>query len=250
MYVLHTYLSTGNVSAVSRPLIYALAMGTIGDRVRVARQAAGLTQQELAAAVGVNRVSVTLWEGGTTNPSQDRIAPLSKALKVSEEWIMFGRGEGPGRIIEAQAPSITGGIPVTGFVEAGRWFDVENDLTVTPGIVVPALGNWPLDWQRAMIVQGNSINRLAAPGDILVCLDLIKSGVVMDPDDLVIVERSRFDGIMVERTAKRVRRTVAGWELWPESTDPAFQKPTILTDAADHEEIRVAYKVIWIVRRP
>ena len=42
--------------------------------------------------------------------------------------------------------------------------------------------------------------------------------------ELVIVQRSKFQGAMIETTAKRVRKN-GDFELWPESTHPDFQEP-------------------------
>lgn len=72
----------------------------------------------------------------------------------------------------------------------------------------------------------------------------------MEPNDLVIVERSRFNGQMIERTAKRIRQTISGFELWPESTEPNHQEPIKINGATDGEEIRIVGKVLWILRKP
>ncbi|MXW69495.1 MAG: helix-turn-helix domain-containing protein [Acidimicrobiia bacterium] len=51
--------------------------GGIASRIREARQAAGLTQQELAARVGVTRRTVWSWEAGRTRPGQEHLTGIT-----------------------------------------------------------------------------------------------------------------------------------------------------------------------------
>lgn len=68
---------------------------TIGDRIRARRKAVGLTQQGLAEAFGINRVSVTLWENNSTAPERDKIVPLAEILQCEPEWLLTGQGNAP-----------------------------------------------------------------------------------------------------------------------------------------------------------
>lgn len=227
---------------------------SLAHRIRKARKDAKLTQAEVAKHFRINRVSVTQWELGDTMPATERIEELAKLLNVSADWLLGGNGSSPpsprNESLTPEIP-ISGGVRVTGYVEAGRYFDIEDDPTIPGEIYAPTLGGFDVADQRAYMVAGNSINRVAKPGDILVCIDHIAIGADVRPGDLVIVERSRFGGQMIERTAKRLRRGSKGeWELWPDSDDPSYQSPTILTEAAEHEEIRIAAKVLWIVSKP
>jgi transcriptional regulator with XRE-family HTH domain len=53
-----------------------------GPRLRSLREAAGLTQQQLADLVGVKWESVSRWERGTREPSWGNVLALGKALGV------------------------------------------------------------------------------------------------------------------------------------------------------------------------
>jgi transcriptional regulator with XRE-family HTH domain len=53
-----------------------------GPRLRSLREAAGLTQQQLADRVGVKWESVSRWERGTREPSWGNVLALGKALGV------------------------------------------------------------------------------------------------------------------------------------------------------------------------
>lgn len=58
--------------------------GTLGERLRTLRKKAGLTQEQLAEAIGVHLNTVCLWERGEYTPKTQSIKALAKALGVSE----------------------------------------------------------------------------------------------------------------------------------------------------------------------
>ena len=57
---------------------------TFGARLKTLRKKAGLTQEELAEAIGVHLNSVSLWENGEYTPKMQSIKALAKALGVPE----------------------------------------------------------------------------------------------------------------------------------------------------------------------
>lgn len=65
-------------------------MAGFGDRLREARAAAGLTQQEVADFIGAAREMISYWENGRRVPSLVQVARLADAYGVSERWL-FGR---------------------------------------------------------------------------------------------------------------------------------------------------------------
>lgn len=56
---------------------------TLGARIRTAREAAKLTQQQLADRVGVSRAAVGLWESGTHAPHRSKAVLLAQILSIS-----------------------------------------------------------------------------------------------------------------------------------------------------------------------
>ena len=69
---------------------------TIGARITVAREAAGLTQRELAERAGLTQhVSVSRYERGVARPDLETAARLARALEVSLDWLATGQGQGP-----------------------------------------------------------------------------------------------------------------------------------------------------------
>ena len=56
----------------------------IGLAIAMRREQLGITQDELAKAVGVSKASISRWESGDiSNMRRDRIQKLAEALKVS-----------------------------------------------------------------------------------------------------------------------------------------------------------------------
>jgi transcriptional regulator with XRE-family HTH domain len=65
----------------------------IHDRIREARDQAGISQTELARLLGVTRSACSQWESsGGTAPRRDRLEQLAGLLGVSFEWLATGRG--------------------------------------------------------------------------------------------------------------------------------------------------------------
>ena len=52
-----------------------------GARVAEIRKSLGMTQEQLAEAVGVTNVTICKWENNSTVPNATKLLKLSKALK-------------------------------------------------------------------------------------------------------------------------------------------------------------------------
>ena len=62
----------------------------IGERIRLARQARGLTQEQLAEAVGVTRSAVAQWETGRAGQITGNLTRIASVLGAGVEHLMFG----------------------------------------------------------------------------------------------------------------------------------------------------------------
>ncbi|HET6183791.1 MAG TPA: helix-turn-helix transcriptional regulator [Acetobacteraceae bacterium] len=65
----------------------------IGERIRIIRQQRGMTQEGLAAAVGVSRSAVAQWETGRSGQVTGNLSRIAECLGVGVEFLMHG-GEG------------------------------------------------------------------------------------------------------------------------------------------------------------
>lgn len=70
------------MSVYRTPAARRAELERFGSRVRVLRLAAGLTQQELADACGLNRVTLVRIEGGLHDFGSSRVRALAEALGV------------------------------------------------------------------------------------------------------------------------------------------------------------------------
>ncbi len=64
---------------------------TLGNRIRKIRTEAGLTQKEVAAAVGVTEQAISKWEADLGRPSLLKSPALAKALGVSLDCLLTGK---------------------------------------------------------------------------------------------------------------------------------------------------------------
>lgn len=61
---------------------------SIGERIKEARLKNGLTQEQLAALIGVAKSTLTGYEKGNREPDALKINALSKALGVSGDYLL------------------------------------------------------------------------------------------------------------------------------------------------------------------
>lgn len=62
-----------------------------GKRIKVFREAKGLTKRELAEMMGVTPTTVYLWETGRRTPPYDRLLAIAEKLEVPRH-IFFAEG--------------------------------------------------------------------------------------------------------------------------------------------------------------
>jgi transcriptional regulator with XRE-family HTH domain len=73
---------------------YAEEIATFGDRLAAAREAQGLSTEDLAARLGVKARTVQQWEDDAKEPRGNRLQMMSGMLGVSMMWLMTGVGPG------------------------------------------------------------------------------------------------------------------------------------------------------------
>lgn len=221
-------------------------MQSPGERLRWARKQANYASAAAAAAAyGWKKSTYAGHENGDRNPSRSAAKRYGQALGVPWVWILEGGPVPDGK--EMRAVRAGAQIPIKGEVAAGRWLDVDVDIDARDfeRYPVTASPDFPYEAQYGLIVRGTSINRVAAVGDVLHCIDVGISGVVAHEDDLVIVERRRSQQGQREVTAKRLRKNGNIMVLAPDSTDPRWQPIELDTDnPPEDEEVAVIAIVI------
>jgi len=75
------------------------------ERLKVARKASGMTQEQLARAVGITASAVSHLESGSSKSlSMDHIFACADALGVNAKWLSTGKGPRIGHDLQ-EAPS-------------------------------------------------------------------------------------------------------------------------------------------------
>ena len=184
------------------------------------------------------------WELGNGIKTEN-LALISRRFSIPMDWLANGTGSMP------ESGAATKGLPYIGEVAAGQWLETPP-FEADPSVTIPVIDiRHPPQAQYALGVRGTSVNRIAPPGSVLLCLDMAAADVTVSNGDLVIVQRRRNQGGLVEVTAKRFRRrspTVI--ELVPDSDDPRWQQPIVLDEAhaGEDEEIAVIALVTGVYR--
>ena len=67
---------------------------TFGDRMTGAREAAGLSQADLARRMGLKVQTIRAWENDQSEPRANKLQMLAGMLGVSIMWMLTGQGDG------------------------------------------------------------------------------------------------------------------------------------------------------------
>ena len=82
------------MTAIEQCDYYSDEVSTLGERISVARERAGLTQAELSEALAIKSEMLDNWENDAAEPRANRMTLLGGILGVSAGWLLYGIGEG------------------------------------------------------------------------------------------------------------------------------------------------------------
>ena len=144
--------------AAAAPIWHSMPMPTLGERIRKARKAAGLTQEALAERVGVKQPQVPRWEKNLTIPSLEHLKSVAEVLDASVAWLLYGDAQLREHHANASIPPLRVGgvlVPMVTIQDAAeRKFDNPQSL-MNP--VAPISGD------AAIIVVNDDSNEPAHP---------------------------------------------------------------------------------------
>jgi transcriptional regulator with XRE-family HTH domain len=92
-------------AAAENSVLFAPYDGGIGFRIQLARENLGLTQGQVAKAIGVTPTCVSRWEVEEAEPSWLYLSPLSEALKCDLFWLL-GDSKGNEPPVTNEAPLV------------------------------------------------------------------------------------------------------------------------------------------------
>ncbi len=101
---------------------YGPETATFGDRVAAAREAAGMTQGQLARRLGVRAATMRAWENDLSEPRANRLSMMAGLLNVSMMWLINGQGEG------LDAPEETGTLAASSLELLTELRDMRADM--------------------------------------------------------------------------------------------------------------------------
>ena len=108
----------------------------ISDRIQSLRKARGITQEQLADAVGVSRQAVSKWEAEQSVPDLERVVAMAEYFDVTTDYILRGIEPAPtAQARERVSPRtmciIATALDVAGLIlGGGLWFEYQNWLCV------------------------------------------------------------------------------------------------------------------------
>ncbi len=62
------------------------------ERIKAAREYAGLTQEQMAVLLKTNQSAVSRYESGATMPSLHRLEDMAHVTSVNPTWLIIGMG--------------------------------------------------------------------------------------------------------------------------------------------------------------
>ena len=237
----------------------------IGNRLKELNK----TKAALAEHLGIAPARITELSHGKRSLQSHEILPFAQFMQMDPTHVLQLL-ENPNQelALDDNSPLVRTTaeftqIPIRGEVAAGLWREIddlsqdcwsENSQHHVEYTSTIALPGYPPEHQFGLYVRGESLNKIAPNGSVLHCLEYINGDSWHVKDgELVVVQRTKYQGAMIETTAKRVRRNGDIFELWPESNSPEFQEPLIVPEFLDPEsteEIRIFAKVLKILIEP
>lgn len=198
-------------------------------KVKEMRERAGLTQKQLADALGITQQSVYYYESGDRDIKSSTLIDMSRILGCTVTELL---GLGTANIIQLHACK-SYHVPVFGRIAAGTPREAlcqSDTMHDTPASIYEGRRN--AFW---LTVSGNSMNRLFPDGSL----------VLIDPDE----EVCNGDVAVVfvngdDATLKRIYHEGDSIRLHPESYDPEYRDRVIDATDPDAPEVRVIGKAV------
>ncbi|MBQ7223383.1 MAG: helix-turn-helix transcriptional regulator [Erysipelotrichaceae bacterium] len=78
----------------------------LNEKIIYCRKKAGMSQVDLADALGISRQSVSKWETGESNPDITRLADLARVFEVSTDWLLSEAEETVRETVSAEKTEI------------------------------------------------------------------------------------------------------------------------------------------------
>lgn len=196
------------------------------NRIKELREPTGLSQQDLADAIGTSQPQVNRLENGERELTQTWMFKLSRVLKCDPGALLPADPLG-GRNLPVRRISVLGEVKAGAFKVAVEW--PPEDRTFYDATIDPAYQDMPV---FGLNVVGPSMDKVFPDGCTVECVKLYDLGEEFQAESgsYVVVLRHSPDGLDEwEATIKEYVIDGDGVEwLWPRSNSPEFQTPVRL----------------------
>jgi len=204
----------------------------MGNNLKSIRNLKGLTQQEAADGMRVSKGQYIKLERGDRRLNEDYIMRAARTFRVPPSEII---AEDDDLLPADPAASLQGYLEFAGVAEAGafREVDVHNDdrRRVVPIAPDP---RYKRARQYVWQIAGDSMNRAGLlDGMFAVGIDykdFVEFYRDIEPGDIVVVERMRFDGQERELTCKKFWKERGGIAFVPDSTNDKHRAISVPRD--------------------
>ena len=221
---------------------------TMGEKIRDARKASKLSQEEMAELVGVARGAVSSWENGRKTPGGKNLEKLASALGVSTDYLMGREADTKKAALSAES-NISGQrlnrgnvilVPVispilkcsagngNGYDDSGVAWDVVSQYPLFDGTLFALYSSKSLS---AMYAKGDSMEPQIHDGDLIVFVH----DETWIPGNIAIV---RLDGKLF---VKGILRSKNGYLLRSQNRDYAD------IEVGEDDDFSVVGRVVKII---
>lgn len=156
-------------------------MATYSERIRELRKMRGMSQQDLADKLDLNKVAISQYERGVRRPNIDIVSALCDIFNVSSDYLL-GEDDMTIRIVntdEIKKLDSSRRIPVLGRVAAGIPIDAIEDIIDWEDIAEDAPGEY-----FGLKIKGDSMMPRIVEGDVVI----VHSQPDAESGDVVIVQ--------------------------------------------------------------
>jgi SOS-response transcriptional repressor LexA len=171
----------------------------MSTRLKDARAAVGLIQDEVAEAVGKSRSLVSQWESGDANPTPEDWITLSDLYGRSIDYLMAGRDNRPNKSGGNATPANTKLVPLIDYVSAGAWGSVVNPFENGDGFEFVVAEQPTSDLTFALKVEGDSMSPEFRPGSVII----VDPTIQPNPGDMVVAKLDREEAATFKKYRPR-----------------------------------------------
>jgi repressor LexA len=206
----------------------------IGDNINAIRVHYGLSQEQLADAIGARQTTVSAWECGDSTPRKSNVEKIIAAIPGLKFDDIMSKEQGFAKTVNMPKHRGFSPVPLYGSVAAGMPIEMipVEDMKEAPARYVDDDPDCYL-----VRVHGTSMNRIIHDGSFA-----LVSPRQTEPNerDMFLVTVNGYDA-----TIKHVRKLENGVELVPDSYDPTHRPQVYDFGNDDTPAIRILGKVVW-----